>query len=396
MITREQALAHIAELPPIDEVETLPLQACKDRIVARDVCARLTHPPAAMSAMDGYAVRFQPGLDEAPLRLIGEAAAGAPFSGMVETGECVRVFTGSVIPDGADHVVIQEDVRREGETVWIEAGQEQPRNIRPAGVDFREGDVLLTAGSRIRAAHLSICAAANHASLTLRRRPRVGLLTNGDELRPPGSPLQPGQIIASNEYALMGLIAEWGGEPVNLGTAKDDPEDIRERIETAGDLDVFVPVGGASVGDHDHMKTVFTEVGFESVFSKIAIKPGKPTWHSRRKSQCVLGLPGNPASALVCAHIFLRSLVQRLLGQETEDQWVRGKLTTGLSPNGAREAFLRGTLGVLDDGALTITPASNQDSSLLRPFVTADVLLHRASGAPALKAGDIVAGIKLS
>ena len=346
--------------------------------------------------MYGYAVQFVAGLGGAPLQLIGEAAAGAPFQGAVAPGQCVRVFTGSVIPEGADHVVIQEDVRREGDRVWIETPQEKPRNIRPAGVDFREGDVLLTADTRVSPAHLSICAAANHASLALRRRPKVGLLTNGDELRPPGSPLLPGQIIASNEYALMALIREWGGEPINLGTAADDPEDIRGRIEAAGNLDLYVPVGGASVGDHDHMKAVFAELGFEPVFSKIAIKPGKPTWHSRRGSQSVLGLPGNPASALVCAHLFLRPLMSALLGHDANEPWIRGRLTTGLPANGPREAFLRGTLGQLETRAPGVTPARNQDSSLLSPFVMADFLIHRPAGAPALNAGEEVDGIRLA
>lgn len=396
MITREQALEHIATIGPLGETENVPLHDCLGRTLAGDVRARLTHPPAPMSAMDGYAVRFGRDLDEGPLQLIGEAAAGAPFEGAVAPGQCVRVFTGSVVPEGADHVVIQEDVRREGEKIWIETPQDKPKNIRPAGVDFSEGDLLLAAGTQISPMHLSICAAANHASLTLCRRPKVGLLTNGDELRPPGSPLQPGQIIASNEYALMALIREWGGEPVNLGTAADDPGDIRRRIEAARDLDLYVPVGGASVGDHDHMKSVFTELGFEPAFSKIAIKPGKPTWHSRRGSQSVLGLPGNPASALVCAHLFLRPLMNALLGHADRHSWIRGRLMADLAPNGPREAFLRGTLDQLADGATGIQPAANQDSSLLSPFITADVLIHRPAGAPALITGDEVDGVILT
>ncbi|HAQ75260.1 MAG TPA: molybdopterin molybdenumtransferase MoeA, partial [Hyphomonas sp.] len=304
MITRQEALAHIGSVPAIQETETLPLEECVGRILAEDVAARLTHPPAAMSAMDGYAVRFAEALSNGPLALIGEAAAGTPFDGIVAPGQCVRVFTGSVIPRGCDHVIIQEDVRRQDTTVWINVPQVSPRNIRQAGVDFHAGQVLLEAGARIRPAHLSICAAANHAYMIVYRRPRVALLTNGDELKPPGSDLQPGQIISSNEYALKALIRDWGAEAINLGTARDDPSDIRRRVEDAGNPDVFVPIGGASVGDHDHMKDVFGHLGFDPIFTKIAIKPGKPTWHSRRDHQYVLGLPGNPASALVCAHLF--------------------------------------------------------------------------------------------
>ena len=395
MITRQEALAHIGSVPAIGETETLPLEACVGRILADDVAARLTHPPAAMSAMDGYAVPFTETLSDGPLELIGEAAAGTPFDGIVAPGQCVRVFTGSVIPRGCDHVIIQEDVRRQDNRIWTEMPQASPRNIRQAGIDFREGQVLLEAGTRIRPVHLSICAAANHASMIVHRRPRVALLTNGDELKPPGSDLQPGQIISSNEYALMALLRDWGAEVINLGTARDDPSDIRRRVEDAGNSDVFVPIGGASVGDHDHMKDVFGRLGFDPVFTKIAIKPGKPTWHSRRGHQYVLGLPGNPASALVCAHLFLRPLMNALQGQPANAQWMQAPLAAPLPANGAREAFQRGTLARAENDAPSITPASNQDNSLLTPFVNANFLIHRPSHAPALTAGDMVEGVRL-
>lgn len=395
MITRQEALAHIGNVPAIQETETLPLEACVGRVLAEDVAARLTHPPAAMSAMDGYAVPFTETLHDGPLELIGEAAAGTPFDGVVIPGQCVRVFTGSVIPRGCDHVIIQEDVRRQDNTIWIEMPQASPRNIRQAGIDFHQGQVLLEAGTRIRPAHLSICAAANHASMNVYRRPRVAVLTNGDELKPPGSDLQPGQIISSNEYALMALLHDWGAEAINLGTAKDDPSDIRRRVEDAGNPDVFVPIGGASVGDHDHMKDVFARLGFDPVFTKIAIKPGKPTWHSRHDQKSVLGLPGNPASALVCAHLFVRPLMNALQGQPANAQWRQAPLAAPLPANGAREAFLRGALTRTENEAPSLTPASNQDSSLLTPFVTANFLIHRPSHAPALAAGDIAEGVLL-
>lgn len=395
MITREQALEHITNVRQITGAEELPLHQCLGRTLANDVRARLTHPPAAMSAMDGYAVKFTSSLRGETLRLVGEAAAGAPYEGSVGLGECVRVFTGSVIPDGADHVVVQEDVLRTEQCVLIQVEQARPRNIRSAGIDFHEGDVLLPACTRLSASHLSICAAANHPSLTVRRRPTVGLLTNGDELRPPGAPLTPGQIISSNEYALTALIDKWGGNVINLGTASDDPADIRNRVETADGLDVFVPIGGASVGDHDHMKGVFAELEFEQVFSKVAIKPGKPTWLSKRGNQVVLGLPGNPASALVCAHLFLRPLLQSMLGHTADRAWTTGRLIQGIPANGPREAFLRGEAEASADGTTSITPASDQDSSLLRPFIKANILIHRPPNAPALNIGDLVDGVRL-
>ena len=390
MISRIEALQHIAAMPPIDEVESIPLQAGIGRTLAEPVVARHTHPPENMSAMDGYATRIEDCTLGNSLAVIGEAAAGHPFGGTIGAGACVRVFTGSVIPDGADHVIIQEDVERTGDKITIRHPQGPSRHIRAAGVDFQSGDVLIPEGQRLSARQLSICAAANLADLQAYRPPRVALLANGDELRPPGSELGPGQIIASNEYSLTALIEAWGGSVINLGIAPDDPAEIRSRIESADQADVFVPVGGASVGDHDHMKTVFADLGFEPVFSKVAVRPGKPTWMSRGANQLVLGLPGNPASALVCAHLFLKPLLARLLGGAELETRIPAALQAPLRANGARESFLRGRIDFSESGARVVTPAGNQDSSLLSPFVTANVLIHRAVNAPACALGDVV------
>ena len=218
---------------------------------------------------------------------------------------------------------------------------------------------------------------------------------NGDELKPPGTPLGPGEIIASNEYSLTALIEAWGGEAVNLGIAPDDPDAIAARIKGAEGVDVFVPVGGASVGDHDHMKTVFATLGFTPLFAKVAVRPGKPTWLSRRAAHLVLGLPGNPASALVCAHLFLRPLIHHMLGLETHTAQVRARLSEGVTANGARESFLRGRLSQSESGERLVSVAENQDSSLLSPFVTANVLVQRHINAPACAAGDEVTCIRL-
>nr|WP_070959014.1 gephyrin-like molybdotransferase Glp [Hyphomonas sp. Mor2] len=390
MISRSEALQHIAAISPIDEAEQIPLQAGVNRTLAAPVVAQHTHPPDNMSAMDGYAVRSEDAELNAVLSVIGEAPAGHPFSGMIGQAECVRVFTGSVIPEGADHVVIQEDVVREGDQITIQDAQGSSRHIRPAGIDFRAGDVLIPEGTRLSARMLSICAAANLAELKVQRSPRIALLANGDELRPPGSKLEPGQIIASNEYSLTALIEAWGGTVINLGIAPDDPSAIRAQIESAAEADVFVPVGGASVGDHDHMKSVFTELGFEPIFTKVAVRPGKPTWMSRARNRLVLGLPGNPASALVCAHLFLKPLVKRLLGGTDLQTIVSASLSEGLNANGQRESFLRGRMSFSDSGERVVMPAGNQDSSLLSPFVTSNVLIHRAVGAAACVAGDQV------
>ncbi len=390
MISRIEALQHIAALPALDDTERVPLQSGVGRTLAAPVIAKHTHPPKDMSAMDGYAARIDDCTLGAALNVIGEAPAGHPYSGTVGPGQCVRLFTGSVVPAGADHVIIQEDVERQNDTITIKAAQGTARHIRAAGIDFRSGDVLIPEGTRLTARQLSICASANHADLSVRRGPRVALLANGDELRPPGSALEPGQIIASNEYSLTALIEAWGGTVINLGIAPDDPKDIRARIEAADEADVFVPVGGASVGDHDHMKTVFADLEFEPVFSKVAVRPGKPTWMSRRGDRLVLGLPGNPASALVCAHLFLKPLIARLMGSEDLHKTVPANLLASLSANGGRESFLRGRMDYSSDGGCVVMPAGNQDSSLLSPFVTSNVLIHRPVDALALDEGDAV------
>jgi len=390
VISRVEALQHIASVTPMTETERVTIQAGVGRTLAEAIIARHTQPPDRMSAMDGYAARFDDCTPGKALNVIGEAAAGHPFDGEVRSGECVRVFTGSVIPGGADHVIIQEDVDRQGDVMIVREAQSSPRNIRAAGIDFNAGDELIPNGFRLAARQLSICAAANHAEIEVRREPRVALLANGDELRPPGSALQPGQIIASNEYSLTALIEAWGGSVLNLGIAPDDPAEIRARIEAAASADVFVPVGGASVGDHDHMKTVFADLGFETIFSKVAVRPGKPTWMSRNQNRLVLGLPGNPASALVCAHLFLKPLLAKLLGAEELQPTIRAALKAPLSANGRRESFLRGHSSYSDTGEREVLPADNQDSSLLSPFVTSNVLIHRPIDSPALGAGDIV------
>ena len=384
LINVSEAIALIQANRPYPESETVPIEQALGRRLAEPVIAQRTHPPAAMSAMDGYAVKLNDVRQaNAELRVIGEAPAGRPFEDAVKSGEAVRIFTGSVIPDGADTVVIQENVAREGDKVTSLQAYAKPAHIRAAGLDFATDDVLIDAGTRLRAEHLSAAAASNNSVVHVEKRLRVGLLANGDELRPPGSNLKTGEIINSNPYALPALVEGWGGDAVDLGIAGDSVEAIESVLERAKDVDVFVPVGGASVGDHDHMRTAFENRGFEPVFEKIAVRPGKPTWFSKSKDALVLGLPGNPASAMVCAHLFL----SQLLGHEWRKSLVRGKLMSDISANGPREHFMRARLSWDEDGSFEVDPLINQDSSLLRPFLTCNVLLRRQPNAPALSAG---------
>lgn len=386
------ALSLIDQNRPTPKLESVRIDEALGRRLAAPIVAKRTHPPTAMSAMDGYAVKLDDVRTEnTSLTVIGEAPAGTPFNGKVESGQAVRIFTGSVIPAGADHVIIQENVSRSGDTIISAQAYQTSAHIRVAGLDFMDGDRLASEGTILGASHLSMAAASNNAFVQVEKKLRVGLLSNGDELKPPGSDLGPGEIINSNPYGLAGLIATWGGEPINLGIARDSVASIHETIDASEDIDVFVPIGGASVGDHDHMKAAFSARGFDSVFSKIAVRPGKPTWFSKRGSALVLGLPGNPASALVCAHLFLSSL----LGQRWEASCVSGRLTSPLKENGPREHFMRAQISIAADGVLAIDPAPNQDSSLLRPFLTCNALLRRMPHASPAIAGSVVEAVPI-
>ena len=393
MITVEEALRlierHRLAGGATMATERIAIGDALDRVLAREVRARVSAPPRDVSAMDGYAVRAADLRGNTALCVIGEAPAGAPFAGTVEPGEAVRLFTGSVVPDGADHVVIQEEARRENGTVVILAAIDAPAHIRRAGIDFAEGDLLIEARTRLGPANIAAAAASDHDTLEVHCRPTVALLSNGDELRAPGSDPATGEVIASNAASLAALVRRWGGEPVDLGIARDSRAAIGERLERAGDADIIVPVGGASVGDHDHMVAAFDDLGFETVFRKIAVKPGKPTWLAVRGAQVALGLPGNPASAYVCAHLFLRSL----LGDPAPV--VATRTATTLPANGSRETYLRATLETDDRGVRWAAATRRQDSSLITPFLECDALVKRPPDAPAIDAGDIVTVVTL-
>lgn len=344
--------------------------------------------------MDGYAVQFEDMEKGVSLRVIGEAPAGAPFSGTVVAGEAVRIFTGGVIPRGADHVVIQEDVTREADHIKISEPQTTPRHIRAAGIDFHAGDILVGKGEALNEIHGSLLAAANIDKVSVVRRSRVAVFSNGDELIEPGGALKPGQVVNSNHYAICALIENWGGEATYLGCARDSDAAISEMFEKARDADIIVPIGGASVGDYDFVKTACRKSGGEIIFEKVAVRPGKPTWFAQLGQGRVIGLPGNPASSLVTATLFVRPLIVALGGYDERLAIGEAPLTTALKANGRRETYLR---AVIEDGAngVTISPAPDQDSSLLRPFAAANALIKRGPNAHALDAGDPVSFLRL-
>src|SRR6195256_5568078 len=384
--------AVLAGAEPLPE-EVVALDAVHHRVLARDVAALRTQPPQAMSAMDGYAVRSADAADVAArLKVIGEVAAGRPFEKAVGAGEAVRIFTGGVIPQGADAVIIQEDTVAEGGGITITEAARPGRHIRPAGVDFREGDVLLKGGIRLTDRDLSLAAGMNYPELAVRRRPKVAVLATGDELVMPGSTPGPGQIVYSNGYALRALARSEGADTIDLAIAADTVEATTQGIRRARDsgADILITMGGASVGDHDLVKRSLEAEGVNMAFWRIAMRPGKPMMHGRPGALRGIGPPGNPGSCSVCGLLFLVPLIRTLAGcAAVHHARETARLGRDVAANDVREDYLRARLEVRPDGALIATPVDHQDSSLLGNLAAAQALVIRAPFAPAAAAGSV-------
>ena len=381
--------AVLAGAEPLPE-EMVALDAAYHRVLARDVAALRTQPPQAMSAMDGYAVRAADAAAGARLKVIGEVAAGRPFETSIGAAEAVRIFTGGVIPDGADAVVIQEDTVAEGSAITVTEAAHPGRHIRPAGIDFRTGDVLLAKGSRLTDRDLSLAAGMNYPQLPVRRQPKVALLATGDELVMPGTVPGPGQIVYSNGYALRALARDEGAEITDLGIAADTIAATTDGIRRAHDAgaDILITTGGASVGDHDLVKRSLEAEGVAMAFWKIAMRPGKPMMHGRLGAMRVIGLPGNPVSSYVCGFLFLVPLIRTLSGRATiHHARETALLGRDVGSNDLREDYLRARLEARADGALIATPVDHQDSSLLGNLAAARALVVRAPFAPKAAAG---------
>ena len=390
----EDALARIlatAQRPL--EAESVALANALGRRLAEDLAARRTQPPCAVSAMDGYAVRAADIANiPARLKVLGVSAAGHGFAGAVGPGEAARIFTGAPVPDGADTILIQEDAKAEDGFVTALASEPLGRYVRRAGLDFAAGDVLLKAGRRMGPAELALAAAMNHATLSVVRRPRVAILATGDELVPPGQDPGPDQIVASNNFAVGAYARQAGAEVIDLGIAGDDFPALEAAIRRARDLkaDVLVTLGGASVGDHDLVQTALTREGMELGFWRIAMRPGKPFMHGQIGDMRILGLPGNPVSAIVCAVLFLVPLVRALSGDADAgaDATRPAILGADLPENDQRQDYLRATLSGGENGKPVATAFTRQDSSMLGILASAHALIVRAPHAPAAKAGD--------
>lgn len=397
MITVAEARARIlAGTAPV-AAETVALGEAWGRVLAADVAARVTQPPADLSAMDGYAVRAAEANAGAALTVAGQAPAGRPHRAALGQGEAVRIFTGAYVPEGADGILLQEDARAEGPRVTATDTVTPGRWIRRRGLDFAAGQVLLPAGRRLSARDIGLAAAANHPFLSVRRAPRVAILATGDEILLPGDPPREAAIYSSNSFALAAMIRALGGQPAILPVAPDDRGAIAALLDSAASADVIVTTGGASVGEHDLVREALEALGYGLDFWRIAMRPGKPLFHGRREGRAaVLGLPGNPVSAFVCGLLFLAPLLAALQGDAAFAlPRARYRLGRDLPANDKREDHLRAALVTAPDGVVEALPAALQDSSMLRVLAEAEALVIRAPHAPAIARGAEVEAIPL-
>lgn len=393
MIPVAEAQARVLALAQVLPAEPVPLVQAAGRVLAADVVAARAQPPFAASAMDGYAV-CDPVQQGQVLRVIATTQAGAEFAGTVGPGQAVRIFTGAAVPAGATRVVIQEDVSRNGDQITLDAEPQGASNIRPAGVDFPAGH-RLAAPRRLRPADLALLAAMNCPTPSAIRRPEVAIIATGDELVMPGELPGPGQIVASNIFALQAMAEAEGARVRLLPIARDTEAALNGVLDLAAGADVVLTIGGASVGDHDLVARVLAERGFERGFHKIAMRPGKPLMSGRLGDAVLLGLPGNPVSAIVCGHLFLVPLLRALQGLPDPLPAPRqARLRHALPANGPRAHYMRALLTPTENLPL-IEPFDDQDSSRLVPLAAAEALLIRPAQAAVAESGALIAYLPL-
>ena len=392
LLSVNEALKRILANVRLIETKNVPLGLASGRVLAEDLVATRTQPPFPVSAMDGYAVCAEDVANcPAPLELIGESAAGHGYHGNVEAGQCVRIFTGAPVPPGADTITIQENATRDGNSITISKGESQGRYVRPKGLDFSEGEVLLQAGHQLNSATLSLAAALNHPELPVYRKPVVGIIATGDELVLPGQTPGADQIIASNGFGVADIVRRAGGDILDLGIALDTLQSLEEKFKAAEAADIIVTLGGASVGDHDLVAQALQDKGVTLNFWKLAMRPGKPVMYGelldRAQQQRYLCLPGNPVSSLVCSEIFLKPLIRQLTGLSPHAKRLPAVLAIDLPENDQREEFMRAT-HVERNNTYHVTPFKNQDSSILSTLAKATCLMIRPAHAPAAPVGE--------
>ncbi|WGI20477.1 gephyrin-like molybdotransferase Glp [Amylibacter sp. IMCC11727] len=394
MITVDDALSKVLDLFSPLSAETVPLRKAAGRVLAADAVADRDQPPFASSAMDGYAVQNADLAQGATLTVIGESAAGSAFDGAITSGQAVRIFTGAPVPVGADRILIQEDCTAAGETITVGAGLDESFYIRPAGGDFKRGDIM-AAPRVLSAGDIALLASMNCAQVRVVRKPRVALVATGDELVMPGESPSADQIISSNNFGLKALVEANGGSAQILPIASDSEDSLAAVLQAASSADVIVTLGGASVGDHDLVRKVATKAGLEQSFYKVAMRPGKPLMAGRLGDTAMIGLPGNPVSSMVCGTVFLIPALRAMLGlgKSAMPREV-ARLGRDIASNGPRSHYMRAQLSI-EDGLLTCTPETRQDSSLLSVLSRADALMVRdPDDAPRVK-GDTVEFIRL-
>ncbi|NWH08926.1 MAG: molybdopterin molybdotransferase MoeA [Alphaproteobacteria bacterium] len=382
---RMRMLASVTPLP----AQPVALADAGGRVLFAPIIAKVTQPPLSVSAMDGYAVRGADCLTT-PTRLTvtAEIPAGRMAPGPLRSGEAHRIFTGAPLPEGADAIVLQEDTVREGDIVVVRERVEVGRHIRRAGIDFSAGDVVLAPPLRLTGRHIALAAASGHGHVTVARRPRVAILSTGDELVPPGAPPGPAQITASTGPGLGALLSAWGAAVHDLGIARDNAPALSASLPRPSSFDLLITLGGASVGDHDLVRETLAALGFTLDFWRVALQPGKPLLFGQWERMPVIGLPGNPVSAFVCAHLFVRPFLDRMQGLPGEPPvTARAVLGCALGANGSREQYLRAHIETDADQQWIVTPDARQDSSLLSVLAQSNALLVRPPHAPAAPAG---------
>ncbi len=380
-------------ISPIRQQETLLLDAALGRITAVAVRSTLNVPPSANSAMDGYALSGAdlPDADTRMLEVTGTAFAGKPYTGVVHTGQCVRIMTGAVLPDGADTVVMQEQVERKGDELRVGVGHVRGQNVRLAGEDIAQGQTALPAGRRITPADLGLLAALGITQIAVLRRPRVAFFSTGDELRAPGEPLGAGEIYDSNRPAVHGMLQRMGVELLDMGTVRDQPDAVKNALQAAAsEADVVISTGGASVGDTDFIKQSLDELG-EVDFWKIAMKPGKPLAFGRVGTALFFGLPGNPVSTLATFYQFVQPALRRVAGEVIAPPvLLKAVCAEPLKKTPGRTDFQRGIVGMRDDGGLQVHSTGDQGSGILTSMSKANCFIVLPAECGNIEVGDVV------
>lgn len=371
--------------------EAIPLHEAHGRVLASAITARRDQPPFPASAMDGYAVRYADVAHaNVALTLVGTSAAGHAYNGRIKPGQCIRILTGAPVPPDADTVIIQENTERDGGTVRVLETAPKGKNIRKQGLDFAKGTQLISVGTRLNARDLGLAAAGNAATVRVRSIPRIVVFTTGDELVLPGERPRADQIVSSNSVAIAAMAKSWGADVINLGIVRDTLKATEAAIRKGLKADILITTGGASVGDHDFVQQALKNCGVKIGFWKIALRPGKPLMYGTKGKARVLGLPGNPVSALVCSRIFLKPLIDRMLVIADENIAQSAKLVSDLHANDNRQDYVRATLAIAPDGTRTVKPYATQDSSMQRTLREAQCLIIRKPFAPFARTGDIV------